>query len=82
MQKDYHEHFFGFFAFFTWVLQCLRLLDDYGGYVSCMCDAESLFSGGIFVKKCVVGFFRKKSMFTFLRFHKNFMDFIKILWIS
>jgi len=29
MQKDYHERFFGFFAFFTWVLQCLRLLDDF-----------------------------------------------------
>lgn len=31
MQKDYHERFFGFFAFFTWDLQCLRLLDDFGG---------------------------------------------------
>ena len=30
MQKDYHERFFGFFAFFTWGLQCLRLLDDFG----------------------------------------------------
>ena len=29
MQKDYHERFFGFFAFFTWGLQCLRLLDDF-----------------------------------------------------
>ena len=27
MQKDYHERFFGFFVFFTWVLQCLRLFD-------------------------------------------------------
>jgi hypothetical protein len=33
MQKDYHERFFGFFAFFTWGLQCLRLLDDFGGGV-------------------------------------------------
>jgi hypothetical protein len=30
MQKDYHERFFGFFAFFTWSLQCLRLLVDFG----------------------------------------------------
>lgn len=30
MQKDYHERFLVFFAFFTWVLQCLRLLDDFG----------------------------------------------------
>jgi len=30
MQKDYHEHFFGFFPFFTWGLQCLRLLDVFG----------------------------------------------------
>ena len=82
MQKDYHEHFFGFFAFFTWVLQCLRLLGDFGVCWKNGCDVESLFSGGIFGKKCVVGFFRKKSMFHFLGFHKNFMDFIKILWIS
>ena len=82
MQKDYHERFFGFFAFFTWGLQYLRLLGGFVGYVSCMCDAESLLLGGIFGKKCVMGFFRKKSMFPFLRFHKNFMDFIKILWIS
>jgi len=29
MQKDYHERFFRFFAFFTWGLQCLRLLDGF-----------------------------------------------------
>jgi hypothetical protein len=66
MQKDYHERFFGFFAFFTWVLQCLRLLDDYVGCLWKGCDGLLLFLGGNFRKKCIVGFFRKKSMFTFL----------------
>jgi len=40
MQKDYHEHFFRFFAFFTWGLQCLRLLDDFevvGGNGATIC---------------------------------------------
>ena len=49
------------------------------------CDDLLLFLGGIFRKKCVMGFFRKKSMYAFLwkmTFHKNFMDFIKILWNS
>jgi hypothetical protein len=85
MQKDYHERFFGFFAFFTWGLQCLRLLDDFWGCWWKWCDDLLLFLGGIFRKKCVVGFFRKKSMYAFLwkmTFHKNFMDFIKILWNS
>jgi hypothetical protein len=66
MQKDYHERFFGFFAFFTWVLQCLRLLDDFVVCRRSVCDEETLFFGGIFRKKCVIGFFHKKNMFTFL----------------
>jgi hypothetical protein len=82
MQKDYHERFFGFFAFFTWGLQCLRLLDDFWGCWWKGCDEKSLFSGGKFRKKCVVGFFRKKKYVRFFEIHKNIMDFIKILWIS
>jgi hypothetical protein len=66
MQKNYHERFFRFFPFFTWGLQCLRLLDDFSGSWQKESDEKSLFLGGNFRKKCVMGFFRKKSMFTFL----------------
>lgn len=71
MQKDYHECFFGFFAFFTWSLQCLRLLDDFGVYERSMCDENTLFSGGKFRKKRVVGFFSKKSMLIFSLYFRD-----------
>ncbi len=38
MQKDYHERFFLFFVFFTWGLQCLRLLVDFDGCLWEGCD--------------------------------------------
>ena len=71
MQKDYHECFFGFFAFFTWSLQCLRLLDDFCVYERSMCDEKTLFSGGKFRKKRVVGFFSKKSMLIFSLYFRD-----------
>ena len=71
MQKDYHECFFGFFAFFTWSLQCLRLLDDFCVYERSMCDEYTLFSGGKFRKKRVVGFFSKKSMLIFSLYFRD-----------
>ena len=71
MQKDYHECFFGFFVFFTWSLQCLRHLDDFYVYERSMCDEKTLFSGGKFRKKRVVGFFRKKSMLIFSLYFRD-----------
>jgi hypothetical protein len=71
MQKDYHECFFGFFAFFTWSLQCLRLLDDFRVCDGSVYDEKTLFSGGKFRKKRVVGFFRKKSMLIFSLYFRD-----------
>lgn len=71
MQKDYHEHFFEYFAFFTWSLQCLRLLDDFYVYEKSMCDENTLFSGGNFRKKRVVGFFSEKSMLIFSLYFRD-----------
>ena len=85
MQKDYHERFFGFFAFFTWGLQCLRLLDDFGG-VGGSGATDYCYFGMEILEKMRSGFFFAKKVCTLFYenrlIHKNFMDFIKILWNS
>lgn len=58
--------FFSFFCVFYMGFTMFATFRRFWGCVWIVCDEKSLFLGGNFRKKCVVGFFRKKSMFTFL----------------
>ncbi len=58
--------FFWIFCVFYMGFTMFATFRRFWGCVWIGCDGLLLFLGGKFGKKCVVGFFRKKSMFTFL----------------